>query len=62
MYADDPTSRYHHRSTTYRVRVDNAAGTGRGVRLVVLDGRPLPAGAVPLSDDGKRHEIRVELG
>ena len=53
---------YRHRSTTYRVRVDNSAGTGRGVRLVVLDGRQLPGGAVPLSDDQKHHEIRVELG
>jgi cellobiose phosphorylase len=42
--------------------VDNAAGTGRGVRSVVLDGRPIPGGAVPLGDDGKDHEIRVEMG
>ena len=53
---------YRHRSTTYRVRVDNSAGTGRGVRLVVLDGRQLPGGAVPLNDDRKDHEVRVELG
>ena len=53
---------YRHGSTTYRVRVDNPAGTGRGVRLVVLDGRHLPGGAVPLSDDRKHHEVRVELG
>ena len=33
---------YRHRSATYRVRVDNSAGTGRGVRSVVLDGRQLP--------------------
>jgi cellobiose phosphorylase len=53
---------YRHRSTTYRVRVDNSAGTGRGVRSVVLDGRPLPGGEVPLSDDREHHEVRVELG
>ena len=28
-----------HRSATYRIRVDNAAGTGRGVRSVELDGQ-----------------------
>ncbi len=53
---------YRHRSTMYQVRVDNSAGTGRGVRMVVLDGRHLPGGAVPLLNDGNHHEIRVELG
>jgi cellobiose phosphorylase len=53
---------YRHRSTAYRVWVDNSAGTGRGVRSIVLDGTQLPGGAVPLSDDGNHHEIRVELG
>jgi cellobiose phosphorylase len=53
---------FRHRSTTYRVQVDNSAGTGRGVRSVVLDGQQLPGGAVPLSDDRKHHEVRVVLG
>ena len=46
---------YRHRSATYRIRVDNSAGTGRGVRSVVFDGRQLPDGAVPLGDDEKHH-------
>jgi hypothetical protein len=53
---------YRHRSTMYRVRVDNSAGTGRGVRSVVLDGRLWPGGAVPLDDDRMDHEVLVELG
>jgi cellobiose phosphorylase len=53
---------YRHRSTTYKVRVDNSAGTGRRVRSVVLDGRQMPGDAVPLCDDRKHHEVRVELG
>jgi cellobiose phosphorylase len=53
---------YRYRATTYWVCVDNSAGTGRGVRSVVLDGRALPAGSVPLSDDGKPHEVHVKLG
>jgi cellobiose phosphorylase len=53
---------YRHRSTTYRVRVDNSADTGRGVRSVVVDGQQLPGGAVPLCDDRQHHEVRVELG
>ena len=36
--------------------------TGRGVRSVELDGQPLPNNTVPLSDDGKNHNVSVELG
>jgi cellobiose phosphorylase len=53
---------YRHRSATYRIRVENAAGTGRGVRSVTLDGQTVEGGAVPLRDDGREHEIRVTLG
>jgi len=38
---------YRHGSATYRVRVDNPAGTGRGVVSVTLDGQPAADGAVP---------------
>ena len=51
-----------HRSTMYRVQVDNSAGTGRGVMLVALDGQQLLRGLGAPSDDQKHHEIRVELG
>jgi cellobiose phosphorylase len=53
---------YRHGSATYRIVVDNSAGTGRGVRSVGLDGQPLPNNTVPLSDDGKNHNVSVELG
>lgn len=53
---------YRHGSATYRIAVDNSAGTGRGVRSVELDGQPLPNNTVPLSDDGKNHNVSVELG
>jgi cellobiose phosphorylase len=53
---------YCHGSATYRVRVDNSAGTGRGVRSVTVDGQPEPGGAVPLRDDGQAHDVRVVLG
>ena len=44
---------YRHRSATYRILVDNSAGTGRGVRSVELDGQQLPSDTVTLSDDRK---------
>jgi cellobiose phosphorylase len=50
---------YHHGSSTYRVIVDNAGGTGRGVRSLTLDGRAVAANAIDLADDGQRHEVRV---
>jgi cellobiose phosphorylase len=53
---------YRHGSATYRIRVDNAAGTGRGVRSVTVDGEPAAGGAVPLCDDGRAHDVRVTLG
>jgi cellobiose phosphorylase len=53
---------YRHGSATYRVRVDNAAGAGRGVGSVTLDGQPAKDGAVPLRDDGHDHDVRVTLG
>jgi cellobiose phosphorylase len=51
-----------HGSATYRVRVDNAAGTGRSVGSITLDGQPVTGGAVPLRDDGREHDVRVTLG
>jgi cellobiose phosphorylase len=53
---------YRHRSATYRILVDNSSGTGRGVRSVELDGHRLPNDTVPLTDDLKTHDVRVQLG
>jgi cellobiose phosphorylase len=53
---------YRHRSATYRIQVDNTAGTGRGVQAVKLDGQQLPNDTVPLSDDSKTHTVHVRLG
>jgi cellobiose phosphorylase len=53
---------YRHGSATYRVQVDNPAGTGRGVVAVSVDGQPVEGGAVPLRDDGREHDVRVTLG
>jgi cellobiose phosphorylase len=53
---------YRHGSATYRIRVENPAGAGRGVRSVLVDGQPVPGGVVPLRDDGRAHDVRVTLG
>jgi cyclic beta-1,2-glucan synthetase len=53
-----------HRSTRYEILVDNSAGAGRDVAFAQLDdtvilARPL---RVPLVDDGRTHQLRVQLG
>jgi cellobiose phosphorylase len=53
---------YRFGSTSYRVRVDNSAGAGRGVLSVMVDGHPAKGGSVPLRDDGRDHEVHVVLG
>lgn len=53
---------YRHQSATYQILVDNSAGTGHGVQSIELDGQRVPNHAVPLSDDGQTHNVRVQLG
>jgi hypothetical protein len=42
--------------------VDNAAGTGRGVGSVTLDGQRAPGNVVTLRDGGCTHNVRIVLG
>ena len=53
---------YRHGSASYRIRVENPAGVERGVRSVTVDGQPVSGGTVPLLNDGREHNVRVELG
>lgn len=54
--------KYRHGSSTYRIHVDNPAGVCRGVRSILLDDTPLADTKVPLTDDGRFHDVRVILG
>jgi cyclic beta-1,2-glucan synthetase len=54
---------YRHGLTLYRIAVENPNGVCRGVSRVSLDGVAIAGEAVvPLSDDGRTHEVRVVLG
>ena len=53
---------YRYRSATYRIAVDNSAGTGRGVISVELDGERVPNDTLSMTDDGKTHHAVVRLG
>ena len=54
---------YRHGRTLYRITVENPKGVCRGVSRISLDGAQLPGESlVPLSDDGREHQLRVVLG
>jgi cyclic beta-1,2-glucan synthetase len=46
----------------YAIEVVNPDGRSRGVAHAELDGRAVDPRAVPLADDGGRHQLRVVLG
>jgi len=50
------------RGATYNIEVDNAAGVSRGVREVLLGGRPTGSGRIPAAAPGTSHEVHVIMG
>jgi cyclic beta-1,2-glucan synthetase len=53
---------YRFGGAVYRISVENPTGVCRGVSRASLDGSVLAAGSVPLTDDGRTHDVRVVLG
>ncbi|HKZ33472.1 MAG TPA: glucoamylase family protein [Vicinamibacteria bacterium] len=49
-------------ATRYAIDVTNPQRRARGVAHAVLDGRDVDPSAIPLADDGGRHELSVVLG
>ena len=49
-------------ATRYAIEVVNPERRTRGVAFAVLDGKDVDPAAIPLADDGGRHELRVVLG
>ncbi len=51
------------RGATYAITVKNPDGVNKGVKSIVVDGKPLASGAaVPFCWDGKTHQVEVTLG
>jgi len=48
--------------TRYLVTVENPDGVNQGVQRVILDGKTLADNQIPLSQDGRQHEVQVLLG
>jgi cyclic beta-1,2-glucan synthetase len=53
---------YRHDETSYQIRVENPNGVNQGVRQVILDGKALSDGKLPLANDGHSHKVRVLMG
>jgi cyclic beta-1,2-glucan synthetase len=53
--------RYQFGGTLYEISVDNLAG-GSAVAQIEIDGQIVNGAAIPLTDDGTTHEVRVRLG
>jgi cyclic beta-1,2-glucan synthetase len=49
-------------ATRYAIEVANPERRARGVAEALLDGTPVDPRAIPLKDDGGRHELKVCLG
>ena len=53
---------YRHGSTRYQIMVENPSAVERGVRSAILDGQAVDPLAISLVDDGREHQLRVEMG
>jgi cyclic beta-1,2-glucan synthetase len=54
------TIEYRYKSSTYVITVENQDGLQCGAAELSVDGRSVDA-AIPLVDDGKRHEVTASL-
>jgi cyclic beta-1,2-glucan synthetase len=53
---------YRYGSASYHITIDNRAAVERGVRALKVDGAHVEGTLVKLVDDGKVHDVRVEMG
>jgi cyclic beta-1,2-glucan synthetase len=49
-------------ASRYEITVSNPTRRCRGVTTATLDGAPVSAGAIPLIDDGRTHDVQIVLG
>jgi cellobiose phosphorylase len=50
------------RGSTYKIRVKNPYHVSKGVRSLLVDGKPISGHLVPIFNDGKEHEVELTLG
>ena len=49
-------------ATLYRIRVENPERRSTGVAAASLDGAAVDPRHIPLTDDGRTHEVRITMG
>ena len=54
--------RYQFGESVYSIQVDNPEHVAQHVRQILLDGKPLNNGSIPLVDDHNKHRVIVTLG
>jgi len=52
----------HFRGADYHITVDNSAGIEKGVKSVTVDGKPHEGAVLPVFNDGRVHNITVQMG
>jgi cellobiose phosphorylase len=50
------------RGATYQIGIQNPDGKSKGVKTVIVDGKPQTSNLLPLFNDGKEHAVTVVLG
>lgn len=50
------------RDAVYQIEVDNPQHVNRGVRTVMVDGKPYSSNLLPVFADGKTHSVRIVMG
>ena len=53
---------WQHGRTRYEIEVTNPDHQDRGIASATLDGQPVPPTAIPLTDDGQTHHVRMVMG
>jgi cyclic beta-1,2-glucan synthetase len=53
---------YRHGASVFHIRFKRVQGGASGVLRVITDGVEQPAASLPLVDDGREHDVEVELG
>ena len=50
------------RGATYRIEIQNPKGISKGVREVIVDGKPQASSLIPVFGDGLEHTVKVIMG
>jgi cyclic beta-1,2-glucan synthetase len=59
---DGFTVRWRHGNSRYEIRVENPGHRSTGVSRATMDGVPVDPAAIPLSEDGRAHQVLVTMG